>query len=77
MYFFALDRDGLTALHSRSEQIGRQSTVQGTPAEREAVRAIMAKDEGEVTFASEGVQQTVIFRTSPLTGWKYGIGMEG
>jgi len=77
MYFFALERDGLTTLHSRSEQIGRQSTVQGTPAEIEAIRAIMAKDEGQVTFSSEGVQQTVIFRTSPLTGWRYAIGSEG
>jgi ABC-type amino acid transport substrate-binding protein len=77
MYFVALDRDGLTALHSRIEQIGRQSTVQGTPGEIEAVRAIMATEEGRVTFTSEGVQQTVIFRTSPLTGWKYGIGVEG
>ena len=76
MYFFALDRDGLTALHSRSEQIGRQSAEQGTFEEIEAVRAIMAKDAGQVTFSSEGVQQTVIFRTSPLTGWKCGIGME-
>jgi hypothetical protein len=76
MYFFALDRDGLTALHSRSEQIGRQSIVQGTPTEIEAVRTIMAKDEGQVTFLSEGVQQTVIFRTSSLTGWKYGIAVE-
>jgi ABC-type amino acid transport substrate-binding protein len=76
MYFFALDRDGLTALHSRSEQIGRQATDQGTPAEVEAVRTIMAQDEGQVTFLSEGVQQTVTFRTSPVTGWTYGIGVE-
>jgi ABC-type amino acid transport substrate-binding protein len=77
MYFVAFDRDGLTALHSRIEQIGRQATVQGTPGEIEAVRAIMASDEGQVTFTSEGVQQTIIFRTSPLTGWIYGIGVAG
>jgi hypothetical protein len=77
MYFVALDRDGLTVLHSRSELIGRQSAVQGTPAEIDAVRAILAKEEGQVTFSSEGMQQTVTFRTSPITGWKYGIGVEG
>ncbi|NYT21962.1 MAG: transporter substrate-binding domain-containing protein [Methanomicrobiales archaeon] len=77
MYFVAFDRDGLTALHSRPEQIGRQATMLGTPEELEAVRTIMGMDEGQVTFASEGVHQTIIFRTSPLTGWKYGIGVEG
>jgi hypothetical protein len=77
MYFFALDRDGLTALHTRSEQIGRQMTTQGTPAEIEAVRAILAQDEGQVTYLSEGVQQTVTFRTSPVTGWTYAISVEG
>jgi Cache domain len=77
MYFFALDPDGLTALHARSEQIGRQSTEQGTPAEVEAVRTILAQDAGKVTFLSEGVQQNVTFRTSPVTGWTYGIGIEG
>lgn len=77
MYFVAYDRDGLTALHSRPEQIGRQATVQGTPQEIEAVRTIMALDEGQVPFTSGGMQQTIIFRTSPLTGWKYGIGVEG
>jgi hypothetical protein len=77
MYFFALDSDGLTALHSRSEQIGRQATAQGTPVEIEAVRTIMARNEGQVTFSSAGVEQTVFFRTSPVTGWKYAIGVEG
>ncbi|HSQ93631.1 MAG TPA: hypothetical protein VLL74_04995, partial [Methanoregula sp.] len=77
LYFVAFDRDGLTVLHSRPEQIGRQATVQGTPGEIEAVRAITASDEGQVTFTSGGVQQTIIYRTSPLTGWKYGIGIEG
>lgn len=76
-YFIAFDSDGFTALHSRIEQIGRQATVQGTPGEIEAVRTIMATEEGQVTFTSGGVQQTITFRTSPLTGWKYGIGVEG
>ncbi len=77
MYFVAFDGDALTALHSRPEQIGRQATVQGTPDEIEAVRSLMAMDEGTVTFTSGGVQQTIIFRTSPITGWKYGIGVKG
>jgi hypothetical protein len=77
MYFLALDRDGLTALHSRPEQIGRQAAVQGTPDEIEAIRTLMGEEEGEVRFTSGGMQQTIVFRTSPLTGWKYGIGTEG
>jgi hypothetical protein len=77
MYFLALDRDGLVSLHSRSEKIGRQATVQGTPDEIEAVRTMMTKEGGEVTFTSGGVHQTIIFRTSPFSGWKYGIGVEG
>ena len=76
MYFVAVDRNGLITLHSRLEQIGRQATVQGTPDEIEAVRTLMTKEVGNVTFISEGVQQTIVFRTSPLTGWKYGIGVE-
>jgi hypothetical protein len=77
MYFVAYDRDGLIAVHSRIEQISRQATVQGTPDEIEAVRTIMAIEEGQVTFSSGGGQQTIVFRTSPLTGWKYGIGVKG
>jgi len=77
MYFVAVDRNGLITLHSRLEQIGRQATVQGTPDEIEAVRTLMTKEVGNVTFISEGVQQTIVFRTSPVTGWKYGIGFEG
>jgi ABC-type amino acid transport substrate-binding protein len=77
MYFVAVDRDGLMTLHSRPEQIGRQATIQGTPDEIEAIRTLMTKEEGNVTFMSGGVQQTIVFRTSPVTGWKYGIGVEG
>jgi ABC-type amino acid transport substrate-binding protein len=77
MTFFALDPNGTCALNSQVARIGQQVTVQGTPAETEAFRSILSRDSGEVSYVSEGTQQTVVFRTSPLTGWRFGVGIMG
>jgi V/A-type H+-transporting ATPase subunit A len=75
-YFFSLDREGTYALNSRTSRIGQKPAVQGTPDETRAFAEILGRDSGEVSFKSEGKTNTVVFRTSPVTGWKFGIGTE-
>jgi ABC-type amino acid transport substrate-binding protein len=73
--FFALDRNGTFALNSQTSRIGQQPAVQGTPSETGAFRSILSQESGEVSYVSEGMQQTVVFRTSPITGWRFGVGV--
>jgi ABC-type amino acid transport substrate-binding protein len=74
--FFALDQNGTFALNSQTTRIGQQPSLQGTPAETGAFRSMLANESGELSYVSGGSQHTVVFRTSPLTGWRFGVDTE-
>jgi ABC-type amino acid transport substrate-binding protein len=73
MSFFALDQNGSFALNSQTNRIGQQPAIQGTPIETGAFRSILTNETGEISYVSGGMEHAVIFDTSPLTGWKFGV----
>jgi ABC-type amino acid transport substrate-binding protein len=74
IFFFALDREGMYALNSQEERISQNAAMQDTPSATQAMQTVLSENEGSVTYASGGEQRQVIFATSPLTGWRFGLG---
>ncbi|WP_301664293.1 transporter substrate-binding domain-containing protein [Methanoculleus frigidifontis] len=73
-FFFALDLQGAYALHAEEARISQSSAQEDSASAAEAMATIRAENEGTVTYTSEGEQRQVIFATSPLTGWRFGLG---
>lgn len=74
MFFLALNPDGQIALHSRGERIAQDMERQGTSSMSRAVQTICSSEKGTVEYEYEGRLWRVIFETSPVTGWRFGIG---
>jgi len=74
MFFLAVDPDGRVALHSLEERISQDLEQQGTPSMRSAVETIRSSENGTVEYEYEGRPWRVIFDTSPVTNWRFGIG---
>jgi len=74
MVFYALDPQGNTALHARTEHVFEDAANQGSPTLTEAVKTMLAQDHGSVTYEFEGTTREVMFQASPLTGWKFALG---
>ena len=74
IFFFALDRDGRTALHSREERIFQDPEQQGTPTLARAIQTILLEENGTVEYEFDGRVSRLIFRTSPVTGWHFCVG---
>lgn len=73
MVFFALNEDGLTALSWKADQIFTYPAQQGSETLKEAVAVMLADKEGMVEYDLSG-KRRVIFKTSPFTGWRFGLG---
>lgn len=71
MFFFAVDGDGRIVLHTKDERISQQITPDESTSAGRAARRILAEEQGEVVYQSEGRQYRALFRTSPVTGWRY------
>jgi len=75
VYFFALDDGGRIALHSDVTMILKSREFhQVSNAVYLAMEKMLKEDEGSVTFEQHGIARTVIFTTSPLTGWHFAVG---
>lgn len=74
IFFLAVNPDGQVALHSLEERISQDLERQGTPSMRRAVETIRSSENGAVEYEYEGRPWRVIFETSPVTGWRFGIG---
>ena len=71
--FYALDTQGRIALHTQQGFIFQEAMNLGSPSLTAAITHMLANPEGVVNYAFAGGQQQAVFRTSPLTGWKYAL----
>ncbi len=71
--FYALAPNALTTLNRRGELHFLDPREQGSETLKRATEEMLAHDSGETTYVFDNVTKTAIYRTSPLTGWKFVI----
>jgi hypothetical protein len=75
MIFFALDEQGRTTLNHVPERVFLDPRDQGNESLTVATDEMLGQKEGAVEYDLDGVTRKVIFATSPLTGWRYAVGV--
>lgn len=71
--FFALAPNGLTTLNKRTDLHFLDPREVGSETLRKAADVMLSNPSGEVTYEFEDVTKRAIYRTSPLTQWKFAI----
>lgn len=71
--FFALAPDGRTTLHLKTERHFLDPREVGSETLKTAVNVMLSHDAGETTYFFDNVNKRAIYRTSPLTHWKFAI----
>jgi len=71
--FFALAPDGLTTLHRKTDRHFLDPRELDSETLKSAVNDMLANPAGEVTYQYDNVTKNALYKTSPLTGWKYAI----
>ncbi len=71
--FFALAPDGRTTLHRRIERHFLDPREMGSETMKRAVNEMLVREAGETSYEFDNVTKTTIYRTSPLTHWKFAI----
>jgi hypothetical protein len=70
--FYAIDRDGMFALHSDKGRISQDTaTITAGSSYGDAIRQIRAQDSGSAAYDDGGIRYRAVFRSSPLTGWRF------
>jgi hypothetical protein len=69
--FFALAANGLTTLHKKTERHFLDPRELGSETLKKAVNEMLSKSSGEVTYKFDNATKNAIYRTSPLTQWKF------
>jgi hypothetical protein len=73
---FSLDPHGVVGISvNRAFQMRHFASI--SPELHAAFTHMLATDHGTVTYTLHGVPRTVIYRTSPFTGWRYAFGLIG
>ena len=71
--FFCLAPNGLTTLHKKTERHFLDPRELGSPTLKKATEEMMSKDSGQVTYEFDNAMKKALYRTSPLTRWKFAI----
>ena len=71
--FFALAPDGRTTLHLKTERHFLDPRELGSETLKAAVDEMLANDAGELGYEFDDATKRAIYRTSPVTGWKFAI----
>ena len=71
--FFALAPSGLTTLHRKTERHFLDPRELGSETLKKAVNEMFAGTSGEVSYEFENATKKTIYRTSPVTQWKFAI----
>ncbi len=71
--FFALAPNGLTTLHRKKERHFLDPRELGSETLKKASNEMLSKHSGEVTYEFDNATKKALYRTSPLTGWKFAI----
>jgi methyl-accepting chemotaxis protein len=74
--FYALDRQGQSALHRNSKLMFEFPSEMGSPSLASAVRTMLSEPEGTVSYDFNGKKKLVIFQKSKMTGWVFAVGAE-
>lgn len=71
---YAIDgKQGTTALHSVTRLVFEDPAKQKSETLTRAVKEMLSKEEGIVTYEFEGKRKKAYFKTSPLTGWRFAL----
>ncbi len=71
--FFALAPDGRTTLHRKTDRHFIDPRELGSETLKKAAGKMLSSDSGEVEYVFDNALKTAIYRTSPLTGWKFAL----
>ncbi len=71
--FFSLSQNGLTVLNKKTERHLLDPREQGSETLTKAINQILSGTSGEVNYEFDNMQKQAIYRTSPVTGWKFAI----
>ena len=71
--FYALAPSGLTVLHRKTERHFLDPRELGSESLKQAADEMLSGSSGEVTYEYENMMKRAIYRTSPVTGWKFAI----
>jgi len=72
--FYALDGQGRTALHRDSTLMFEFPSEMGSETLTDAVREMLSKPDGVVSYEFRGARKTVVFQASKATGWVFALG---
>jgi hypothetical protein len=73
--FYSFDAEPLVGLHVDPQTIFLHPLEEGDPDVTRAMREILSRDEGVVSYTFRGTRRTVLYRRSPVTGWWYAFGI--
>jgi hypothetical protein len=71
--YFALSPDGLTTLHRDVDRHFLDPRELGSESLKAAVEEMLTGTAGEVTYVFDNSTKKAVYRTSPLTGWRFAI----
>lgn len=71
--FFALAPNGQTTLHLKTDRHFLDPRELGSETLKTAVNEMLSKNAGETTYFFDNVSKQALYRTSPLTQWKFVI----
>ena len=76
MVLYAIDgNEETTALHSVTRLIFEDPEKQGSETLSAAVKEMLSKDEGVVTYVFEGNRKKAVFKKSSLLGWRFALAL--
>jgi hypothetical protein len=75
--YFALSPDGLTTLHRQVDRHFLDPRELGSESLRAAVDQMLSGTAGEVTYQFDNSTKKAVYRTSPLTSWRFAIATSG
>lgn len=71
--FFALAPNGLTTLHRKTDRHFLDPRELGSKTLKKAVNEMFVGTSGEVSYEFDNATKKTLFRTSPVTQWKFAI----
>ena len=74
--FFTLAPDGLTVLHRKTDRHFLDPRELGSETLKKAANEMLSKTSGETTYEFDNVTKKAIYRTSPLTQWKFAFAFD-
>lgn len=71
--FFSIAPDGLTTLHKKTDRHFLDPRELGSESLKKAATEMLANPSGETSYEFDDVTKKAVYRTSPLTQWKFAI----